>query len=291
MPPSPGSIVLNCEGDHFFRCFTFWTAGDPAHGDVVYVSQADAEAASIIKTDGDGVYMGTSVTAQKGNGQTPHAVRVETKQFDSGVLAIMDVKHVPTGMGLWPAWWMYHDDSVWPVGGEFDMWETVNDENRSKTSIHTTTGCKMPNVPGIDGGGNGANGAFTGGDGAGVWGEDNAGAALNAVGGGYFAVHWTSSGFDMYQFPRDADNIPSDITSMTPDVSTWGAPWRHFPFGADCPSTIFYKMKFTFNIDFCGGWAGSVYPGGAGKCNEDMKTVHIPEAYWNVNWMRVFDVD
>jgi len=174
----------------------------------------------------------------------------------------------------------------WPKNGEFDMFEVVNDGNQSKTSIHTAPGCVMSTVPGIDNGGDGA--TVNSDDGAGVWGN-LAGPALNDIGGGFYAVEWTSKGFAMYFFPRNG-TAPEDITSDCPNTSTWGTPWRFFPFGPSCPPSSFADQRVVFDLTFCGQWAGNVYPGGIEQCNEDVSSIVNPEAYWAINSMKVFPV-
>ena len=41
-PPSNSAVTLDCSGDGFIECWTFFTAPDPTHGDVIYVNESAA---------------------------------------------------------------------------------------------------------------------------------------------------------------------------------------------------------------------------------------------------------
>eukprot|EP00928_Gymnodinium_smaydae_P071610 TRINITY_DN5514_c1_g5_i1.p1 TRINITY_DN5514_c1_g5~~TRINITY_DN5514_c1_g5_i1.p1 ORF type:complete len:171 (+),score=19.88 TRINITY_DN5514_c1_g5_i1:63-515(+) len=144
----------------------------------------------------------------------------------------------------------------------------------------------MASVPGIEHGGNGN--AGNAGNGAGVWGLP-AGAALNDIGGGIFAMQWNASGFAVHFFPRNG-TIPADISGDAPDTKTWGPPWRFYPIGDTCPSTHFNQMHVVLNLDFCGTWAGHAYPGGEDACAHYVSTTQNPEAYWAINSMSFFNI-
>jgi len=277
---STQSSSITCKGEAFFDCFDFFSGDDPTHGDVTYLTRAEAERDHLVGTSGSSgaVFMASTT----GTGARPKSIRLMTKQTYNKGLFILDVAHVPTGPGTWPAWWMYGPN--WPYNGEFDMFEIVNAGTESKTSIHTSKGCEMPQVPGIDNGGRGWTGpGDSGNDGAGVFGN-SAGSALNNMGGGIYAVHWTSAGLAMYFFPRN--KVPSNMD----DPSTWGAPWRLFPFGPKCPSSHFGHMKVTFDLTFCGDWAGNVFAGGMAACIRTVRNTPNEDAYWGINSMRILDV-
>ena len=54
----------------------------------------------------------------------------------------IDVRHMPAGCGVWPAFWLT-DEANWPVNGEIDIVEGVNYQNVAKTALHSTKGCSM----------------------------------------------------------------------------------------------------------------------------------------------------
>ena len=85
-----------------------------------------------------------------------------------------------------------------------------------------------------------------------------AGADLNAVGGGVFAMLWTSQGMEMWTFERDA--IPPSISnrSATPLLAEFGAPVANFQ-GSCNFDAHFRDQQMIFNTDFCGSNAGNTF--------------------------------
>jgi len=74
------------------------------------------------------------------------SVRLEgLTRFNRG-LFILDVRHMPAGCASWPAFWLT-DEPNWPVNGEIDILEGVNNQTNVKTALHTTMDCKMNDVP------------------------------------------------------------------------------------------------------------------------------------------------
>jgi len=63
-----------------------------------------------------------------------------------------------------------------------------------------------------------------------------------------------TAGIRMWQFARSA--IPSDITSGSPDPSTWGEATADFP-NTNCDiGNHFRNQSIIANIDLCGSFAG-----------------------------------
>lgn len=88
------------------------------------------------------IYMSSAPTAQ-GKRQS---IRLEGKRRFNRGLFIIDVRHMPSGCGVWPAFWLT-DEANWPVNGEIDIVEGVNYQNRAKTALHSTQGCSMFDIP------------------------------------------------------------------------------------------------------------------------------------------------
>lgn len=89
------------------------------------------------------VYIG----ALQSDGETPiNSVRLEGKRRFNRGLFIMDLWHMPTGCGTWPAFWLT-DENNWPLNGEIDILEGVNYQTTAKTALHTTQGCSHFNLP------------------------------------------------------------------------------------------------------------------------------------------------
>jgi hypothetical protein len=72
------------------------------------------------------------------------SIRLEgSRRFNRG-LFIIDIRHMPAGCGVWPAFWLT-DEAHWPVNGEIDIVEGVNYQTQAKTALHSTNGCSMEN--------------------------------------------------------------------------------------------------------------------------------------------------
>lgn len=276
-------VQLTCEGESFLSCWTFFTEADPTHGDVQYVSEEEAKSLGLFQINDGVVHLG-SLVGQNGPAKS---IRLQSaNRFGESHIFVIDIKHMPTGLGTWPAWWSYGPD--WPNNGEIDTIETVNIEEHVQSTLHTSYGCRMPMVPGLF---NPDCNSADAHDGCGLDGPSNSGGPpFNAAGGGVFATQWTSTGIKMWFWKR-AD-IPSDITSDAPDSTSWGEPYVFFPFGENCPSSHFKDHVLTINLDFCGDWAGNMFPGGLAKCVEfiqDPANVdQLKDAYWDINYVKVF---
>ncbi|CAK9000092.1 unnamed protein product [Durusdinium trenchii] len=276
------SVPDEDNGESFIDCWNFFTAPDPTEGDVVYVSKDEALELGLYQVN-DGVVLLNSTVGQ----WTPvKSIRLESKErFSEGHLFLIDIKHMPAGLGTWPAWWSYGPD--WPNNGEIDTIETVNVENIVQTTLHTSYGCNM-DIPGII---NPDCNAESGHEGCQVEGPNNSGgAAFNDQGGGVYATQWTSEGIKIWMWPRS--QIPQDITAGEPDSLTWGEPYVFFPFGANCPSTHFQDQVLTINTDFCGDWAGEVSPWDSkAECDgfvQDPNNIPKIQGYWQINYVKVF---
>jgi hypothetical protein len=71
------------------------------------------------------------------------SVRISTKAAYGDSLVILDLKHMPTGCGTWPAFWSTSRRGPWPTGGEIDIVEGVHRETNNLMSLHTLPGCEM----------------------------------------------------------------------------------------------------------------------------------------------------
>jgi len=276
-------LQMMCQGDNFLDCWNFFTTADPTHGYVQYVSKDEASQLGLFRvTQASSVYLGSLV----GQNAPVKSIRLQSNSlFSEGHIFVIDIQHMPTGSGTWPAWWSYGPD--WPKNGEIDTIETVNIEDVVHQTLHTSYGCFM-NIPGIFDPNCNSNDAHNG---CGLHGPSNSGGpAFNAADGGVFATKWTSEGIKMWVFPRS--QIPQDLTDNEPDSSTWGNPWAFFPFGDNCPSTHFSDHVLVINLDFCGDWAGSVFDGGEQACEAFVKDPanidSLKDAFWEINYVKVF---
>lgn len=88
------------------------------------------------------IYMSSASTADGPR----ESIRLEGKRRFNRGLFIIDLRHMPAGCGVWPAFWLA-DEANWPVNGEIDIVEGVNYQNEAKTALHATIGCSMDDVP------------------------------------------------------------------------------------------------------------------------------------------------
>jgi hypothetical protein len=192
-------------------CFDFFTASDPTHGFVDYVSKDEANRLGLLNVTSSGAFRMAAdskhVPSSK-NGRK--SIRLSSKQsFNSG-LFIIDLAHMPAGCGTWPAFWLVGPS--WPHHGEIDIIEGVNLQTAVQTTLHTNSGCSMAseNPDDFTGSwGKGSNGkpctncdvnaaGQYNNQGCGVIGAaDTYGAPFNAKQGGVFATEWTTAGIQV----------------------------------------------------------------------------------------------
>ena len=251
------------KGENFFDAWQFFTESDPTHSCVQYVSKAEAETYGLINTTSSTARIGVDTANIYSSCWFPSgrkSVRIESiPRFNEG-LFVLDIEHMPTGCGTWPAWWSYGDE--WPNNGEIDVIENVHTATHNHMRLHTNQGCDMGAVS--DSGANDEWAQFEGEWNTGWNGQpaDNCyinaegqygnqgcsiadtvsstsfGEAMNSAGGGVMVHEWLPEhGIRFWWFERSA--IPSDVQNGNPDPSNWGTPVASFPFGDHCPFTHF----------------------------------------------------
>eukprot|EP00804_Cyclotella_cryptica_P015974 CCRYP_004136-RA/>CCRYP_004136-RA protein AED:0.10 eAED:0.10 QI:247/1/1/1/0.83/0.71/7/681/450 len=145
VPSGPYRLVEVHEGSTFFDYYDFYEGPDSlgSAGYNVYVSKEDAEHSRIVDVirDDSGeelVYMSSAATKDGPR----NSIRLEGKRrFERG-LFLLDVRHMPNGPGVWPAFWLT-DEAAWPRNGEVDILEGVNGMTTVKTALHTSNECDM----------------------------------------------------------------------------------------------------------------------------------------------------
>lgn len=158
----------NKEGNEFFSFYNFYEGPDSAgsNGYIYYVSQQRARQLDIanitMEEDDLDIYYGRRNLGEAKKPSKPEpflylktaptekgprdSIRLEGKRRYNRGLFIIDVRHMPQGCGVWPAFWMT-DEANWPVNGEIDIVEGVNFQDEAKTALHTTKECDMFDVP------------------------------------------------------------------------------------------------------------------------------------------------
>ncbi|KAI9708511.1 MAG: hypothetical protein M1820_003973 [Bogoriella megaspora] len=297
-----------------FNGFNFYTGQDPTDGTVEYLSQSAAATSQLIGYNHEGIMLAVDSASrldQSGN-QGRKSVRLEGKNNYNHGLLIADVQHMPTGCGLWPAFWMLGAGNTWPSTGEIDIIEGVHKSDVNQMTLHTSAGCAVQNST------NDFSGTMVTSDcdvndpkqdknaGCGIQAPNNTaspatfGTKFNAQSGGVYATEWTSSGITIWFFPRNA--IPADLASNTtaPNPQNWKqTPVAKFA-GSGCSWDQHFKdMRPIINTDFCGAWAGdeSVWESSGCKAQtqmdkcEDYVKMHpgnFTEAYWVFKGMRMY---
>ncbi|KEF63819.1 endo-1,3(4)-beta-glucanase [Exophiala aquamarina CBS 119918] len=271
---------------------------DPTNGYVTYVGQSAAQAAGLVNTNNNAVYMGvdyTNIASAPGR----QSVRLTSKKSYTHGLIILDLAHMPGGLcGTWPAFWTVGPN--WPKGGEIDIIEGVNSQLSNSMALHTVQGCSISN-----------NGLFSGtistpncdvnapgqpnNAGCQILMSNSAsyGTGFNQGQGGVYATEWTSDHISIWFFPRGA--TPADIYSASPEPGNWGPPAASFAGGCDIDS-LFSSHQIVFDTTFCGDWAANVWSTDP-VCNAKAPTCEafvqnnpaaFKDAFWSVNSLKVF---
>uniref|UniRef100_A0A914DYY9 GH16 domain-containing protein n=1 Tax=Acrobeloides nanus TaxID=290746 RepID=A0A914DYY9_9BILA len=298
---SPGanntySLLKSYDASNWFNNETFvfnsFHYTDHKNGFVNYVDYETAKSEGLVGVQNGKVYMGMDNTTILPPNSTigRNAIRINTLiRFNSG-LFIFDIDHMPTGPGLWPAFWT--EGPKWPSNGEIDMLEGISEQNFNQITLHTGENCAMT-----------ANDSryFTGKWNYGYGNNTNSGCdvlapngtfntGFNQASGGVFVLEWDREKFiRIWNFVRP--NIPEDIAkaSPNPNPSTWGMPTAYYTLGPNCTPDHFNNNTIIINSDLC-GVAGTAFQGGELVC-EDVARNHPEEysdAYWLINSLKVY---
>jgi len=206
-------------------------------------------------------------------------------------LFIIDLEHLPTGCGTWPAYWTYGPS--WPTNGEIDIIEVVARMTSDQTTLHTNSGCNMASEDKNSFTGNMTSTDCSGGCSIQAA-QGSSGTPFNTNKGGVYATQWESSdGINVWFWPRNS--IPADVADSKPQPNGWGKPYARFSFGSACPSSHFANNVVVINTDFCGDWAGNTFQW---DCPDIWPTTCVQyvqnnpsafsEAYWTINYVRVY---
>lgn len=103
------NLQIDYTGAKFFDGFEFFTDADPTKGTVTFLDEVaanDTSLAGFIETANNtmAIYMAADTTASGGSGRG--SVRVSSIETFQHGLFIVDILHIPTGCGTWPAFWM-----------------------------------------------------------------------------------------------------------------------------------------------------------------------------------------
>ncbi|KAF7334272.1 hypothetical protein MSAN_02388800 [Mycena sanguinolenta] len=189
-------------------------------------------------------------------------------------LFIFDIAAMPAVCGTWPAVWFTGAD--WPYQGEIDVGVSLYNENIY--SVHTGSGCSIPSsavsamtqVTVVEGTDCDAT-QFPAGCGFSDKTATTFGPGFNKAGGGVFALQFDTTGIKMWFF--QTGSVPSDITALAPNPSTWGSPRMSVPTSSCSPTTYFSDLMMIVDTNLGGSFTEGVWgTDGAGGQAKSCKT-------------------
>ena len=310
-----GDTLIPDSDLHSSKVMKYFTGNDPTHGDVDYGIHPE-----LISTPPQSDRK-TRVKISAGEPPTGRDKRkmirmVSNKMYDNG-LFVISANHIPEGNGVWPSFWL--DSSLggkkWACDGEIDIIEGVNsiDDHTSKnvSTLHTSDKddappCRQEGVDKITQGNCSLNSNKQSGCGCyptdltnpkslcpnvgcGVYLDDEAsfGLGFNKAGGGTYACELTPEGEITVWFFK-AGTEPKDLLEDNPNPDTW--PSINRTKFNPCPGQ-FANLSMTLNTTLCGDWAGDpkVFKDLTNKtCTEYIKTADLTNAYWSIEYIKVF---
>jgi len=273
-------------GFTFFDTFNFFTAQDPINGYVSYVSQSTALDQNYIglanhSLANNSIYIGVGYTNPSPN-TGRESVRITSNQIWTHGLVLIDIYHIPTGCGTWPALWFVAPEGEYPgTTGEVDVVEVVNGGSQNAMTLHTGPGCGVQHASAsfagtlhtsncdVNAPGQSQNSGCSIQAPSGY--TSTAGSDFNAAGGGIYALLWTSEKIEVYFFPRG--KTPSNLHNA-PEPDSW-VQEGHVPLasfiGCDFDERI-KDLALVVDTDFCGGWAGETWESSGCKASTGVNT-------------------
>ncbi|KAL4062153.1 glycoside hydrolase family 16 protein [Scleroderma citrinum] len=249
----------NLVGQGLLDAFYWQTISDPSNGRVNYVSESTAQSSGLVSVSGNQVTLradSTSYLDPSGPGR--NSFRLESNNQYTTHVAVFDIAHMPEGCGTWPA----EVGANWPSQGEVDIVEGVDNQSPNLSSLHTSSGCSMPQSRSMTGTPKGSLNCdvyATSNTGCGVYTNDQKsfGPSFNGNGGGWYAIERSSSFIKIWFWERGS-SVPGDVRNPGPSVNTnnWGTPAAYYP-NTDCDlSSHLGPHNIIINLTFCGDWAG-----------------------------------
>ncbi|KAL5519765.1 hypothetical protein ACEPAG_1425 [Sanghuangporus baumii] len=294
------NYAMEYSGSSFFDRWSFYDHFDNlTNGDAMFVNDAVAQKNGLAFVNDNGnaiIRVDNSTTLSFG--EKRDSIRMTSKdRFKAGSVWIADFLHVPYGCSTWPAFWSTTPD--WPIGGEIDTFEGINDVKNNSMTLHTEPGCVQANatqtsklIQSTDCSYllNGNQGCTTSDPDPASYGE-----AFAKAGGGMYVTEYAESGISIWFFSRTSipDSLSGEnVTSF--DTSTFGTPTANWP-NAGCDIETFFKpQNLVFDITLCGDLAGlqSIFQETCpGDCYHDWVTgppSNYDNAYFEVRSVKIY---
>ncbi|KAF8509895.1 concanavalin A-like lectin/glucanase domain-containing protein [Hysterangium stoloniferum] len=285
------SLSRSYTGEDFMNDFDFWddgNANDPtgsgsAPSAAYYMPRSAAQSQGLVWMLIAAIGLSVDSTHSYGGDGLRPSVRISSQSSIHHGLLILDAVHLPYGHGTWPAFWLSGADGNWPYSGEIDLIEGVNNNVHNTVSYHTGPGvCSYDTGTSQSGSlntqfGTDCNALENNDETCGNTDPSGSsyGNGANDVGGGVWAMEWTSSHIKTWHFNRDS--IPTDISHGKPNPQGWGRPVTNLD-SSNCDiDQAFGPQSIVFNIELCGTWAGNVFDGGPQACVNYVQ--HDPGAF------------
>ncbi|THV07260.1 hypothetical protein K435DRAFT_959858 [Dendrothele bispora CBS 962.96] len=252
-------LVRDYSGITFFDEWDFYGSWDNLTlGDVVWLSESDAfsQGLAYVNSAGNAI-LKVDNTHNVQDLQKRSSVRITTKDsYAVGSLWIIDLRHIPFGCSVWPAFWT--KGPVWPDDGEIDIMEAINLMPNNQMALHTTSGCMHTTPPNQMGQTLENDCSTPSGCTVGELQPNSFGSGFAAMGGGVWATQFDVQGIFIWFWSRP--NIPPSIlgsTSISPiDISDFGPPSASY-LATSCDITEFFTpQNLVLDITLCGIWAG-----------------------------------
>ena len=265
---------------------------DMTHGITKYIDNTDSDFNMLIPNPSPKNNLIIKVGSFT-NGQVK-SIRLKSKgKFQSG-LFVISINHLPSGDGVWPAWWLTGPD--WPNNGEIDIFEGINPETGHMTlnqsTLHTKQGCNG-GVQSNIGVANCNKGPSPSEPYQGCSQQFNDVRTFDTFNkdGGIYACELSTCGDITIWFFTGQTNIPDELKDNYTgsfDPHNWKATeTKHF---SKC-FNYFKDLSMILNIAICGDWSNSQY-GTNDDCknaiSKSWKNNENPKAYWDFNWIKVY---
>lgn len=302
LPSFTYNLIVSHVGYDFLGNFSWETADDLTHGRVNYVDQATALKDNLTFVSDCKFVMRADDTKKVANSARGRdSIRIHSLNAYDDALFVLDISHMPQGCATWPAWWTLSEKGPWPYGGEIDIIEGVNLNQRNLASLHTTPNCTMPKVR-LQTGSTVSTSCDTSvnynqGCGVSFSEQDSYGASFNAVGGGFYIMEKSSTkGISVWFITRDSLLLLGGEPPL--DLVLLSIPDAYFPTNINCDySEHFNAHRIVFDLTFCGDWAGSESVWNASTCAAKASTCdsfvdnnpdEFTEAYWEINSLKIY---